>query len=55
MIPFDLPFLQLAVVGKAAALVTGDADLLRLGRVARCAIVTPDAFLARLPGPTPGP
>lgn len=44
--PFDVPFLHLAAAGKAAALVTGDADLLRLARVGRCPIMTPDAFLA---------
>jgi uncharacterized protein len=43
--PFDLPFLHLAVAGKADALVTGDADLLILGRVGRCPILTLDAFL----------
>jgi uncharacterized protein len=44
--PFDLPFLHLAVVGRAAALVTGDADLLMLERVGRCPILTPEAFMA---------
>ena len=41
--PFDLPFLQLAIVGKADYLVTGDRDLLDLdlqGSFAR-AIITP--------------
>jgi putative PIN family toxin of toxin-antitoxin system len=44
--PFDVQFLHLAVAGKADALVTGDADLLALSRAGRCAITTPDAFLA---------
>ncbi len=43
--PFDLPFLHLAVAGKAAVLVTGDVDLLVLERVGRCAILSPDALL----------
>lgn len=48
--PFDLPFLQLAVVGKAEVLVTGDRDLLGIeGRLA-CPIVTLEAFLATLLG-----
>lgn len=44
--PFDVPFLHLAAAGRAAFLVTGDADLLTLGRVGRCEIVTPAAFAA---------
>lgn len=51
--PFDLPFLHLAAAGNADALVTGDADLLILGRVGRCSIITPDAFLSGMPGPKP--
>jgi uncharacterized protein len=46
---FDLPFLHLAAAGNAAALVTGDLDLLSLGHVGACAIITPDAFLLALP------
>ncbi len=42
--PFDVPFLHLAVAGRADALVTGDADLLTWGRVGRCPILTPKAF-----------
>lgn len=49
--PFDLPFLHLAAAGRAAFLVTGDADLLTLGRVGRCQIVTPAAFLKVMPAP----
>lgn len=44
--PFDLPFLHLAVTGKALALVTGDADLLSIARVGRCPIIRLDAFLS---------
>jgi putative PIN family toxin of toxin-antitoxin system len=51
--PFDLPFLHLAVAGRADALVTGDADLLTLVRVGRCPIMTPEAFLSGLSTPKP--
>jgi putative PIN family toxin of toxin-antitoxin system len=44
--PLDVPFLHLAAAGRAAFLVTGDADLLTLGRVGHCQIVTPAAFAA---------
>lgn len=47
--PFDLPFLQLAVVGKADFLVTGDRDLLGIKSRLLCPIVTLEAFLAALP------
>ena len=47
--PFDLPFLQLAVVGKADFLVTGDQDLLGIEGKLLCPIVTLEAFLAALP------
>jgi putative PIN family toxin of toxin-antitoxin system len=43
--PFDLPFLHLAVVGKADVLVTGDADLLMLAGKLRFRILPPEAFL----------
>lgn len=46
--PFDAPFLQLAIVGKADYLVTGDRDLLSLGSVPACPIVTADVFLSAL-------
>ena len=49
--PGDVPFLLLAVAGRAEALVTGDADLLTLGHAGRCAIVTPEAFMSRLDPP----
>lgn len=42
--PFDLPFLQLAVAGKADVLVSGDRDLLVLSGTVSFAIVTPDGF-----------
>ena len=47
--PFDLPFLQLAIVGKAEVLVTGDQDLLGIEGKLTCPIVTLEAFLATLP------
>jgi uncharacterized protein len=46
--PFDIPFLQLATQGKAAALVTGDKDLLALAGHCRFAIVTPAVFIDSL-------
>lgn len=48
--PSDMPFLHLAAVGRADALVTGDADLLTVAHVGRCPVMTPDAFLSALPG-----
>ncbi len=43
--PFDVVFLQLAVAGKARALVSGDRDLLTLaGAQAPCPILAVDAF-----------
>ena len=50
---FDMPFLHLAAAGRADALVTGDADLLTLASLGRCAIVTPEAFSSSLPPPVP--
>jgi predicted nucleic acid-binding protein len=45
---FDLPFMHLAVVGKAQVLVTGDRDLLAIAaefeRASSCPIMTLDAF-----------
>lgn len=46
--PFDLPFLQLAVVGKADYLVSGDQDLLSLAGQFACPIVTADQFIEML-------
>lgn len=49
--PFDIPFLLLAIAGKAEALVTGDQDLLSLAGQLPCPIVTAEAFLQTLPSP----
>ena len=46
--PFDLPFLQLAVVGKADYLVSGDQDLLSLAGQFVCPIITADQFMKSL-------
>lgn len=43
--PFDVPFLQLALSGKADYLVTGDRDLLSLAGAFACSIVTADNLL----------
>jgi uncharacterized protein len=46
--PFDVPFLQLAMVAKADFLVTGDSDLLSLKGRIRCPIITAEVFLRSL-------
>lgn len=46
--PFDVPFLQLAMVGKADYLVTGERNLLSLKGRIRCPIITADVFLRSL-------
>lgn len=46
--PFDVPFLQLALAGKARALVTGDRDLLSLARGFACPILSADRFIDSL-------
>ena len=46
--PFDVPFLLLAVAGKADYLVSGDRDLLVLAGEFSCPIVTADQFLGTL-------
>ncbi len=46
--PFDVPFLELALVGKADFLVTGDHDLLSLASDFPCPIVKADNFLKHL-------
>jgi putative PIN family toxin of toxin-antitoxin system len=46
--PFDVPFLQLALAGKADCLVTGDRDLLALAPRFACPIVGADEFLKAL-------
>ena len=45
---FDVPFLQLAVVGKADYLVTGDQDLLSLADQFFCPVITADPFMKML-------
>lgn len=45
---FDVPFLQLALAGKADALITGDQDLLTLADVFACPIVTAEQFMRTL-------
>jgi putative PIN family toxin of toxin-antitoxin system len=45
---FDLPFLQLAVVGKADYLVSGDQDLLSLAGQFACPIITAEQFMKTL-------
>lgn len=45
---FDLPFLQLAVTGKADYLVSGDQDLLSLAGQFACPIITAGQFIKML-------
>ena len=44
----DLPFLHLAVAGRADALITGDQDLLLLADSFRCPIITAEQLLTQL-------
>jgi predicted nucleic acid-binding protein len=44
----DVPFLQLAIAGKADYLVTGDGDLLALASKFSCPIITADQLLTKL-------
>jgi len=46
--PYGVPFLQLALAGRADYLVTGDRDLLALARQFARPIVTADQFLIEL-------
>ena len=46
--PFDIPFLQLALVGKADHLVTGDKDLLSLANTFVRSIISAEQFLGLL-------
>ena len=46
--PFDRPFLELALVGQADALVTGDKDLLTLAPVFSVPILTPHELKERV-------
>ena len=48
--PFDLPFLHLALAGKAAALVSGDKDLLSLAGAFPVPMLVLSDFLALLDG-----
>jgi putative PIN family toxin of toxin-antitoxin system len=45
---FDVPFLELALAGKADALVTGGKDLLSLAGRLACPILNVDQFLRKL-------
>jgi putative PIN family toxin of toxin-antitoxin system len=42
---FDVPFLQLAIAGKAKALITGDQDLLALAGGFSCPILSAERFI----------
>jgi putative PIN family toxin of toxin-antitoxin system len=46
--PFDIPFLQLALVGRADHLVTGDKDLLSLAGAFAGSIITAEQLLGLL-------
>ena len=48
--PFDRIFLEVALVGRADVLITGDEDLLALAAAFPVAILTPQAFARRLSG-----
>ena len=48
--PFDRPFLQVALAGRADALVSGDADVLALADAFAVPILSPTAFRRRLSG-----
>ena len=52
--PLDLPFMQLAVAGKAQVLVSGDKDLLAIAgafeRASGCAMLGLKAFAEQYPG-----
>ncbi|GAA0710224.1 putative toxin-antitoxin system toxin component, PIN family [Dokdonella soli] len=47
--PCDVPFLHLAVAGRASVLVSGDRDLLALAGRTDFDILAPEAFLRSLP------
>jgi putative PIN family toxin of toxin-antitoxin system len=49
--PLDVSFLQLAIVGNADFLVTGDKDLLSLTGQIRCPIITAEEFLRSFDSP----
>lgn len=48
--PFDLPFLHLAIAGRAAALITGDADLLSLTPLPGITVMAPAQAIEWLGG-----
>ena len=48
--PFDRPFLELAIAGRADALVTGDADLLALADSFALPILTPAGLKRQIDG-----
>ena len=48
--PLDRPFLELAITGRADALVTGDRDLLALEDTFAIPVLTPRALKERPPG-----
>ena len=48
--PFDRIFLEVALAGRAEALITGDGDLLALASAFPVAMLTPRAFAKRLAG-----
>lgn len=48
--PFDRPFLELALAGRADALITGDADILALAESFAVPILPPATLKMRLPG-----
>jgi uncharacterized protein len=48
--PFDVMFLELAIAGKAHALVTSSRDLIALAGSTKCSIITLDAFIGSLNG-----
>ncbi|MBK7356759.1 putative toxin-antitoxin system toxin component, PIN family [Propionivibrio sp.] len=45
---FDIPFIELAIAGKATALITGDRDLLSLAGRFTCPIVSAEQFINTL-------
>ncbi|SBT06363.1 conserved hypothetical protein [Candidatus Propionivibrio aalborgensis] len=45
---FDIPFMELAIAGKATALITGDRDLLSLAGSFTCPIVSAEQFINTL-------
>ena len=48
--PFDRPFLELALAGRADALVTGDSDILALADALTVPILTPAEFRRQVVG-----